>query len=215
MRHRRVTDQTPVNIDSSKQQLSTVTMTPSIIKTRVALEKGDSDRVLRKRVIAQPSPTQDEDQNNNEIRETETSPSPAVSSAAPYQIDDISYLINEREKVQVQPTKDSPSAACSATEDHSNWKAEIRWPDTIVQIFLHSGFLYGIYLLFFARLYSILWCECSILSLHTSDTPFQPPAIPFPQSSPSSCSQALGSRQVHTGYGRTTPTQPSGRCESF
>lgn len=157
-------------------------MTPSITKTRLALEKGDNDRVLRKRVIPQSPQTTVEDQNNNEVREkTETSPSPAASSA-PYQIDDISYLINEREKVQVPSTKDSAaSSAVDTDDDHSNWKAEIRWPDTIVQIFLHSGFLYGIYLLFFARFYSILWCECSILSLHKSES-FSFPlfTIPFP-----------------------------------
>lgn len=33
-----------------------------------------------------------------------------------------------------------------------------------MQVFLHSGFIYGLYLLFFVKFYSILWCKCNCVS---------------------------------------------------
>lgn len=40
-----------------------------------------------------------------------------------------------------------------------DWRGEIRWPDLIVQIFLHAGAVYGIYLLFYVKFVTILWGE--------------------------------------------------------
>lgn len=93
----------------------------------------EEDSLIRKRVLSRPT---DKDQNNNNVK-------------AAFEIEDINYLTPK----ETVPSKTKP--------DYSNWKAEIRWPDTIVQIFLHSGFLYGLYLLFSAKFYSILWCEYS------------------------------------------------------
>ncbi|XP_039969009.1 acyl-CoA desaturase [Bactrocera tryoni] len=44
-----------------------------------------------------------------------------------------------------------------ATSDEIEYNPQIRWPDLIAQVFLHTGALYGIYLLFQARFYTILW----------------------------------------------------------
>lgn len=40
-----------------------------------------------------------------------------------------------------------------------DWKGEIRWPDLIVQVFLHSGAVYGLYLCFYVQYVTILWGE--------------------------------------------------------
>lgn len=37
------------------------------------------------------------------------------------------------------------------------WRGDIRWPDLLVQIFLHAGAIYGIYLLFYVKYVTILW----------------------------------------------------------
>ncbi|KAL7728088.1 hypothetical protein ACLKA6_002235 [Drosophila palustris] len=39
---------------------------------------------------------------------------------------------------------------------------QIRWPDLCAQTFLHAGALYGIYLLFYAKLYTFLWVAACI-----------------------------------------------------
>lgn len=48
--------------------------------------------------------------------------------------------------------KDSKDAI--ATEEY---KPKIRWPDLGAQLFLHSGAVYGLYLLFSAKLYTFAW----------------------------------------------------------
>lgn len=40
-----------------------------------------------------------------------------------------------------------------------DWRGEIRWPDLIVQIFLHAGAVYGLYLCFYVKYVTILWGE--------------------------------------------------------
>lgn len=37
--------------------------------------------------------------------------------------------------------------------------ADIRWPDLIAQLFIHGGALYGLYLLFFVKFLTIVWCK--------------------------------------------------------
>lgn len=41
------------------------------------------------------------------------------------------------------------------------FKPQIRWPDLIAQVFIHVGFLYGIYYLITlkAKLYTYVWCK--------------------------------------------------------
>ena len=82
------------------------------------------------------------DQNNNS-HSSEKKPT--------YQIDDLEYLTPTT--IQTQPQVGETKS------DHSHWKPQIRWPDTLVQIFLHTGALYGLYLLFFLRFYSVVWCK--------------------------------------------------------
>uniref|UniRef100_A0A0K8UZM8 Acyl-CoA Delta(11) desaturase n=3 Tax=Bactrocera latifrons TaxID=174628 RepID=A0A0K8UZM8_BACLA len=45
----------------------------------------------------------------------------------------------------------------TAASDEIEYKPQIIWLDLIAQVFLHTGALYGIYLLFQARFYTILW----------------------------------------------------------
>lgn len=45
----------------------------------------------------------------------------------------------------------------------TKFKAELRWPDFFVQTFLHIGFVYGIYLLFYVKLFTLLWCKYNLL----------------------------------------------------
>lgn len=44
-----------------------------------------------------------------------------------------------------------------------DWRGEIRWPDLIVQIFLHAGAVYGLYLCFYVKYVTILWGECQFV----------------------------------------------------
>ncbi|EDV93160.1 acyl-CoA Delta-9 desaturase [Drosophila grimshawi] len=55
-----------------------------------------------------------------------------------------------------------PSKA-EAIEAEVAYNPQIRWPDLIAQTFLHVGALYGVYLLFHAKLYTFLWLAASIL----------------------------------------------------
>lgn len=79
------------------------------------------------------------DHNNNNNNETPDG----------YQIEDVNYLTPSAEELRSIDEK----------PDYSEWKPQIRWPDTIVQIFLHAGFVYGLFLLFSVKFYSILWCK--------------------------------------------------------
>ncbi|XP_055676503.1 acyl-CoA Delta-9 desaturase [Lutzomyia longipalpis] len=44
-----------------------------------------------------------------------------------------------------------------SSTNYTDFKPEIRWPDLIVQIFIHAGALYGFYLMFSIKFYSFLW----------------------------------------------------------
>ncbi|XP_030369653.1 stearoyl-CoA desaturase 5 [Scaptodrosophila lebanonensis] len=48
-------------------------------------------------------------------------------------------------------------------EAEEEYIPQIRWPDLGAQSFLHAGALYGIYLLFYAKLYTFLWVAVTIL----------------------------------------------------
>ncbi len=39
------------------------------------------------------------------------------------------------------------------------FKPEIRWPDLIVQTFLHTGAVYGLFLLFYIKFFTVLWSK--------------------------------------------------------
>ncbi|XP_063243808.1 acyl-CoA Delta-9 desaturase [Bacillus rossius redtenbacheri] len=46
----------------------------------------------------------------------------------------------------------------------TQFQPSIKWPDLGVQLFIHLGCLYGLYLCFFARLYTVLWAFALIYS---------------------------------------------------
>ena len=47
------------------------------------------------------------------------------------------------------------------TTEEKVFKPQIRWPDLIAQIFIHAGFLYGLYYLLSlqAKFYTYIWCK--------------------------------------------------------
>lgn len=47
------------------------------------------------------------------------------------------------------------------TTEENVFKPQIRWPDLIAQIFIHAGFLYGLYYLLSlqAKFYTYIWCK--------------------------------------------------------
>lgn len=51
------------------------------------------------------------------------------------------------------------------------FKPDIRWPDLIVQTFLHTGAVYGLLLLFYIKFYTFIWSkylyQVSFLNLNT------------------------------------------------
>ncbi|XP_067619742.1 acyl-CoA Delta-9 desaturase [Eurosta solidaginis] len=46
--------------------------------------------------------------------------------------------------------------------DGAEYNPQIRWPDLIAQVFLHVGALYGLFLLFQAKFYTILWVAVNV-----------------------------------------------------
>lgn len=58
-------------------------------------------------------------------------------------------------------TKTNINGATITTE----FTPQIRWPDLIVQMFIHFGFLYGLYYLitFNAKFYTYIWCKYYLL----------------------------------------------------
>lgn len=47
------------------------------------------------------------------------------------------------------------------TTEERVFRPQIRWPDLIAQIFIHAGFLYGLYYLISlqAKFYTYIWCK--------------------------------------------------------
>ena len=58
------------------------------------------------------------------------------------------------------------------------FRARIRWPDLFAQLFVHGGFLIGLYYLvtFQAKFYTYLWskrsCVCLLTLIHICTNPF-------------------------------------------
>jgi hypothetical protein len=53
------------------------------------------------------------------------------------------------------------SNSTSVQNDNIEFHPQIRWPDLIVQIFIHAGFVYGLYFLltFQVKFFTYIWCE--------------------------------------------------------
>lgn len=55
----------------------------------------------------------------------------------------------------------------SITKKSDEFKAKIRWPDFIAQIFLHFGLIYGfvLFLLLKVKLFTFAWCKSTNLKI--------------------------------------------------
>lgn len=70
---------------------------------------------------------------------------------------------NNDEKISAQPIKEDyyepiPLVRSAAVVDEK-YEPHIRWPDLMAQLFLHAGFLYGLYFLLTGQvqIYTYLW----------------------------------------------------------
>lgn len=50
------------------------------------------------------------------------------------------------------------------------FKPDIRWPDLIVQTFLHTGAVYGLFLLFYINFFTFLWSKYSLTIINIYNT---------------------------------------------
>lgn len=67
---------------------------------------------------------------------------------------------NEEKNIPVTDTASSSENLLKKAEDDEKFVPQIRWPDTIVQLFLHIGCLYGLILcIASARFYTTLFGE--------------------------------------------------------
>lgn len=131
-------------------------MTPSITKS--VLIGSDSDAELRRRLLLS------RDENNNERKEQEPSKDP-VSSTAP-KIYDVNYLTAEHLSKSAQSKE---AAAAATAQQYKDWRPQIKWPDLIVQLFVHIGAVYGLYLVPSAKLYSVIWCKIQVPAMRLID----------------------------------------------
>lgn len=103
---------------------------------------------------------------------TTSSSAASVSSAATALIEDNNNnqsdldLRDEDEKNEAYKERTSKASSVNTepVEESSEvvYKPRLRYPDLIAQIFIHAGALYGVYLLFYARFYTLLWALVTI-----------------------------------------------------
>jgi len=72
--------------------------------------------------------------------------------------DNLGYKEENAVYKEIQIAATSPNTS----GDEVEYQAKIRWPDLIAQLFLHVGGLYGLYLLFSAKFYTLLWVLVTI-----------------------------------------------------
>ncbi|KAL5284328.1 hypothetical protein ACFFRR_006548 [Megaselia abdita] len=65
--------------------------------------------------------------------------------------------LDDHVKQRREPTIKAPEANIPKYDKIDDWRGEIRWPDLIVQIFLHAGAVYGMYLCFYVKFVTIFW----------------------------------------------------------
>lgn len=70
---------------------------------------------------------------------------------------------NNNNNVTINSIDEQSDTTCdnaSATATSEIFEPKIRWPDLIVQIFLHVGAIYGFLFLFWSiKFYTFLWCK--------------------------------------------------------
>lgn len=62
-------------------------------------------------------------------------------------------------RIERKPTNEVGELRIPKYDKVDDWRGAIRWPDLIVQIFLHTGAVYGLYLCFYVKYVTILWGE--------------------------------------------------------
>ncbi|GAB0096570.1 hypothetical protein DMENIID0001_120940 [Sergentomyia squamirostris] len=84
---------------------------------------------------------------------------PSISKSVTLE-ENLSDVRQRKSDCNDNPVKtDEDGIKSESSTNYTDFKPEIRWPDLIVQIFIHVGALYGFYLLFSVKLYSLIWCE--------------------------------------------------------
>lgn len=82
--------------------------------------------------------------------------------------DDIVSNGNVRSRIISEKARDGDSTTTSHSTSNGDvdkskeFKPQIRWPDLFAQVFIHAGFLYGLYYLIAlkAKFYTYVWCKC-------------------------------------------------------
>lgn len=81
--------------------------------------------------------------------------------------DDIASNGSVRSRIISEKACDGDSTTSHSTSNgdvdkSKEFQPQIRWPDLIAQVFIHTGFLYGLYYLFAlkAKFYTYVWCKC-------------------------------------------------------
>lgn len=74
---------------------------------------------------------------------------------------------NNNDKINsIDEQSDTICDSASATMNSEIFQPKIRWPDLIVQIFLHVGAVYGFLFLFWSiKFYTFLWCKYNNIEL--------------------------------------------------
>lgn len=67
---------------------------------------------------------------------------------------------NGQKNGTAKPVHKSEDTSCNSIQKEP-FRPQIKWPDLLVQIAIHTGFLYGLYLMltFSIKFYTYLWCE--------------------------------------------------------
>lgn len=94
---------------------------------------------------------------------TETMLLPSVENNAPVSPDtsgtDDQIKHRKQTNTESKEVDENKNYSVPKYDKIDEWRGEIRWPDLIVQIFLHAGAVYGLYLCFYVKYVTILWGE--------------------------------------------------------
>lgn len=89
-------------------------------------------------------------------------------------IQDSESSLKSRAVSGVKKLVDERSNAIDTNQEETVFKPQIRWPDLIAQIFVHVGFLYGLYYLISlqAKFYTYIWCKFNFDSSRAVENQF-------------------------------------------
>jgi stearoyl-CoA desaturase (Delta-9 desaturase) len=65
------------------------------------------------------------------------------------------------QNASIEQNDDNNNFKVNEVEDNVDFRPQIRWPDLIAQVFIHAGFVYGLYfiLMLQAKFYTYIWSE--------------------------------------------------------